>query len=156
MILGCDLAVGNSATLDLEWEDAGTGASVVNFARHKGDGTEHVFSVGPPPPGKKWRINNAFLRDLTTPGSAPRIATSVRHTDGYVLCGISTFPPDDKVQSTGGHSTYQTGPALNPAGTKTVYAEPQWLMAGDRIEVRLAGPPGDKFVYAFSFTELPA
>ncbi len=155
VIFGCDLAVGNTATLALEWADAGAGMSVVNFARHKGDGTEHVFPVGPPPSGKKWYIHNAFLRDVVTNEPGPRVATSVRRSDGFSLCEISSFPPGEKVQSTGGYSTFQTGPALNPAGTKVVYAEPQWLRAGDRIEVRMRGPPGDKFVFAFSFTELP-
>ena len=156
VIFGCDLAVGNTATLDLEWADAGAGTSVVSFAPHPGDGAEHVFTVGPPPPGRKWYINNAFLRDLVAIGSGPRAATSVRRSDGFLLCEISSFPPGERVQSTGGYSTSQTGPALNPAGTKVVYPEPQWLNAGDRIDVRLAAPPGDRFMYAFSFTELPA
>jgi hypothetical protein len=156
VIFGCDLAVGNTATLDLEWADAGAGTSVVNFARLRGDGTEHTFSVGPPPPGKKWYLNNAFLRDAVATGSGPRVATSVRRSDRFVVCEISSFPPDDKVQSTGGYSSFQTGAALNPAGTKTVYSAPQWLLPGDCIDVRLNAPPGDKLVYAFSFTEVPA
>jgi hypothetical protein len=156
VIFGCDLAVGNSASLELEWTDAGPGTSVVNFAPHLGDGSEHVFTVGPPPPGKKWYIHNAFLRDLVATGPGPRVATSGRHSDGFLLCEISSFPPGVRVQSTGGYSTAQTGPALNPAGSKVIYADPQWLRGGDHIDVRLAGPSGDRFMYAFSFTELPA
>ncbi|MGC2289291.1 MAG: hypothetical protein WA688_05475 [Thermoplasmata archaeon] len=156
VIFGCDLAIGNSASLDLEWVDAGAGTSVVSFARYLGDGSERVWTIGPPPPGKKWYIHNAFLRDVVSTAAGVRAATSVRHSDGFLLCEISSFPPGDRVQSTGGYSTFQTGPALNPAGTKVVYADPQWLLAGDRIDVRLAGPPGDKFLYAFSFTEVPA
>ena len=155
VIFGCDLAVGNTATLDLEWTDAGAGTSVVSFAPHPGDGTEHVFAVGPPPPGKKWYINNAFLRDLVGNDAGTRLATSIRHSDGFLLCEISSFPPGVRVQSTGGYSTAQTGPALNRAGSNVVYAEAQWLRAGDRIDVRLAAPAGDRFMYAFSFTEVP-
>jgi hypothetical protein len=156
VIFGCDLAVGNTAMLELEWADAGAGTSVVNFARHRGDGTERVFSVGPPPPGKKWFLNNAYLRHAVATGSGPRVATSVRRSDRFVVCAISSFPPEENVQSTGGYSTFQTGPALNPAGAKTVYSEPQWLLPGDFIDIRLNAPPGDKQLYAFSFTEVPA
>jgi hypothetical protein len=156
VIFGCDLATGNSAVLDLEWADAGAGTSVVNFARQRGDGTEHVQTVGPPPPGRKWYIHNAYLRDSVAAGSGTRVAVAARHSDGFLLCQISSFPPGVQVQSTGGYSTAQTGPSLNPAGTAIVYMEPQWLMAGDRIDVRLSAPPGDKLLYAFSFTEVPA
>jgi hypothetical protein len=156
VIFGSDLAVGNTATLDLEWADAGAGTSVVSFGRQPGDGAEHVFAVGPPPPGKKWYVNNAFLRDLVTSAPGPRTASSVRGSDGFSLCEISTFPAGNMVQCTGGYSSFQTGPALSAAGTQVVYPGPQWLRAGDRIDVRLSGPAGDKFVYAFSFTELPA
>lgn len=155
VIFGCDLGIGNSATLDLEWVDAGPGTSVVNFARVKGDGTEHAVAVGPPPPGKKWFINNAYLGDLVTPGPGTRVATATRRSDGFVLCGISAFPAGERVQSTGGYSTEQTGPAINPGGTKAVYTAPQWLSAGDVIDIRLTGPVGDRFTYAFSFTEIP-
>jgi hypothetical protein len=156
VIFGCDLAVGNFASLELEWSDGGPGTSVVDFAPVRADGMDHVFPVGPPPPGTKWHLHNAFLRDLVTPAPGPRVATAIRLTDGFSVCEITTFPPGERVQSTGGYSTYQTGPALSPAGTAVVYQGPQWLAAGDRIEVHLTGPPGDKFQYAFSFTELPA
>ena len=155
VIFGCDLAVGNSASLHLEWADAGPGTSVVKWARDRGAGTEHLIPVGPPPPGRKWYLHNAYLRTVVSPGAGARVARSVRRSDGSLLCEISTFPPGDHVQSTGGYSTYQTGPALNPAGSKAVYPSPQWLGPGDVIDVRLGGPPGDKFLYAFSFTELP-
>ena len=156
VIFGCDLAVGNSATLELEWVDAGPGTSLVNWARARGDGTEHGFTIGPPPAGRKWFIHNAFLRDLVATGTGPRVARSTRRSDGFRLCEVTTFPPGERVQSTAGYSTYQTGPALNRAGTMIAYPTPQWLTAGDQIDVRLGGPPGDKFVYAFSFTEVPA
>jgi hypothetical protein len=153
VIFGCDLAVGNSVELHLEWADGGPGTSVVKWARDRAGGTEHLLSVGPPPPGKRWYIHNAYLRAVVSAGTGPRAAQAVRRSDRFLLCAISSFPAGDRVQSTGGYSTYQTGPALNPAGSKVVYPEPQWLGAEDWIDIRLAGPRGDRFLYALAFTE---
>ena len=155
VIFGSDLAVGNSADLELAWTDAGPGVSVVRFLRHRGDGERRLFSVGPPPPGKRWYLHNAYLRCVVADAPGDRTAVAARRSDRGVLCEVVHFAPGDRLQSTGGYSTYQTGPALNPAASRTVYSTPQWVGPGDCVDVTFRGIRGDKFLYALSFTELP-
>ena len=85
VIFGCDLAVRNTATLDLEWADAGAGTSVVSFAPHPGDAAEHVFPVRPPPPDAPGCVSagSAGRDQARDPGGSQRQEMDGRNCSGF-------------------------------------------------------------------------
>lgn len=167
-VMGTGLAVGNFATYDLECEattpDDAQNTIIWNANYVAGDtvnlsGTTRTFTIGPPPAGTQWFLQDAYI-DFTCGNTVngTEVANMTRQSDRYqlvVVPPVTGFQANNGNQS-GGAYTANQATTSHTNGSQVQWMSQQFLQGNDTIVVTLSGPSGDKAVFAIVISETPA